>query len=224
MRRCPSVSARRALALVALAALPATAVPAKADESATSSPAPVAVPALAPLPEPERHWFRTYLGAAYAAPIAIGLAAAGVSQSDRASGEGIGYLAVASLALPAVVRLAEDASADIPTGLIGTIGVTAGGAIAGLFIGGVVCDKEIDGDCIGVPIEGAAIGLLAGYVSWALIDSVLLAYTETPRARTARTTEPRVALTPFVVPLLREPTLAAPNALCGFSAGILARF
>jgi hypothetical protein len=220
MRRRSSVFAHPALALLALAA---SAAPARADGSETSSPAAASVP-VAPQLEPERHWFRTYLGAAYAAPIAIGLVAASVSRTDRGTGEGIGYVALASLALPAVVRIAEGASADLPTGLLGTLGATAGGAIAGLFIGGVLCNKEIDGDCIGVPIEGAAIGLLAGYASWAIIDSVFLAYTETPRTHAARISEPRLALTPFVLPLLREPTLAAPSVLHGFSAGILARF
>lgn len=136
----------------------------------------------------------------------------------------MGYVALASLALAPVVRIAEGASADIPAALMGTVGLAAGGAVAGLGVGAVLCDKAIDSDCIARPIEGAVVGLFVGYITWAVIDSVFLAYREVPASGAALGARPGLALAPFVLPLLREPTLAAPSRLDGCALGIAARF
>jgi hypothetical protein len=71
------------------------------------------------------------------------------------------------------VRYDYDASSDIPSALLGTLGFSGGGALAGLLVGGGLCDGSSDGGCIAGPIEGAVVGLFSGHVAWAIVDGVL---------------------------------------------------
>ncbi|MEO8179825.1 MAG: hypothetical protein ABI895_13415 [Deltaproteobacteria bacterium] len=163
--------------------------------------------------------FGLALAAAYAAPVALFVAGAMVGKSDRDAGHVVAYTALAGFAVPPLVRFAHDAGSDIPIAVLGTLGFAGGGTLAGLLIGGSLCDRDSEFDCIATPIQGAAIGLFAGYVAWAVIDSVFFAYPPARPSSSAAAALRSTSLTPMLLPLLGESKPGAAPVLAGVSLG-----
>jgi hypothetical protein len=188
-----------------------------------------------PRPAPdEKRWYRLPLAAAYAVPfIVAGATLLLVSdQAPRETSEGLFTAALVSLALPPIVRVVYDDAAGIPLEVLGTLGFVAGGGVIGLLYGVETCEGD---ECIGAPIVTAAVGLVAGYAAWAIVDTAFFAYASPAADRTAagarRDASARASVTPWLMPLLK--TGASPRAaetardrvsLDGLAVGVALRF
>jgi hypothetical protein len=145
---------------------------------------------------------------------------------DREARHTAGYLALASLALPPLVRVGYDDAGNAPSALLASVGFSAAGAFVGLVIGGGICDEEGDGECFGAPIYGAVIGMLTGYVTWAVVDCALLAYTPIGKSSAGAQSGPALAFTlvPSITPLWREAGPGEAARLQGLALGLSAQF
>jgi hypothetical protein len=181
----------------------------------------------------EKRWFRLPLAAAYAAPFIIAGATLSLVPEDapRETQEELLGLALASLVLPPIVRVAYDDARGIPLELLGTLGSVAAGGVTGLLVGVATCDEDND-ECIGEPIVDAAVGLIVGYGLWAIVDTVFFAYapsSEPSAAPAARATSGWVArpvLTPVLAPRRPGRGEGARDgvSLAGLTLGVALRF
>jgi hypothetical protein len=209
---------------VLVASRPAGAVEPTAVRSEASASSVVATPA--PAPAAAGRWFGVPLALAYAAPLVLVGTAVLIAEDNREARHTAGYLALASLALPPLVRVGYDDAGNALSALLATAGFSAAGALLGLVIGGSTCDADSDGECFGEPIYGAVIGLFTGYVTWAVLDVALLSYTPVAGSSARHPPAPELAfsLTPSITPLWREAGPREMARLQGLALGVSARF